>query len=183
MLGDLITRSLVLFLGYAYPAFECFKSVEKNKVDNAELRFWCQYWVIIGLLTVCESVGDVFMSWMPMYGETKLAFIIYLWHPKTKGTLYIYEALLRPFVAKHETDIDRKFLEYRARAWDFALYYWQNCTELGQTTFFQALEYLAAQSSKLKTSGSEVCSGSLPIVSDTETRQTQPNIDNDHLMG
>jgi len=33
-----------LILGYTYPAFECFKTVEKNKVDIEELRFWCQYW-------------------------------------------------------------------------------------------------------------------------------------------
>jgi hypothetical protein len=33
-----------LLFGYAYPAFECFKSVEKNNVDIEEIRFWCQYW-------------------------------------------------------------------------------------------------------------------------------------------
>ncbi|KAJ8754769.1 hypothetical protein K2173_012158 [Erythroxylum novogranatense] len=162
MLGDLLTRCLVLFFGYAYPAFECFKSVEKNKVDIAELRFWCQYWIIVGLLTVCERVGDIFVSWLPMYGETKLAFIIYLWYPKTMGTSYIYQTLLRPFVAKHETDIDRKLLELKARAWDLALYYWQNCTKMGQSTFFQILEYLATQSGKLKTNGSEKANGYEP---------------------
>ncbi|KAF2323811.1 hypothetical protein GH714_042396 [Hevea brasiliensis] len=148
MLGDFITRCLVLLFGYAYPAFECFKSIEKNRVEIEELRFWCQYWIIIALLTVCERIGDIFISWLPMYGEMKLAFFIYLWHPKTKGTGYIYETLLRPFVAKHETDIDRKLLELKAKAWDFAIYYCQNCTKLGQNTFFQVLEYLVAQSGK-----------------------------------
>lgn len=33
-----------LILGYAYPAFECFKTIEKHGVENGELRFWCQYW-------------------------------------------------------------------------------------------------------------------------------------------
>lgn len=33
-----------LILGYAYPAFECYKTVEKNRVEIEELRFWCQYW-------------------------------------------------------------------------------------------------------------------------------------------
>lgn len=33
-----------MVLGYAYPAFQCFKTVEKNKVEIEELRFWCQYW-------------------------------------------------------------------------------------------------------------------------------------------
>ncbi|EEF32211.1 Receptor expression-enhancing protein, putative [Ricinus communis] len=111
--------------------------------------------IIIALLTVVERIGDIFISWLPMYGEIKLAFFIYLWYPKTKGTGYIYEVLLRPFVSKHETDIDRKLLELRARAWDFAIYYWQNCTKLGQSTFFQILEYLAAQSGKFSSTNSK----------------------------
>lgn len=35
-----------MVLGYAYPAFECFKTVENNKVQIEELRFWCQYWYV-----------------------------------------------------------------------------------------------------------------------------------------
>ncbi|GMP98647.1 hypothetical protein CsSME_00046455 [Camellia sinensis var. sinensis] len=42
MLGDFFTRGLVLVLGYAYPAFECCKTVEKNRVEIEELRF-CVY--------------------------------------------------------------------------------------------------------------------------------------------
>ncbi|XP_057972896.1 putative HVA22-like protein g [Malania oleifera] len=151
MLGDFITRILVLILGYAYPAFECYKTVEKNRVEIEELRFWCQYWIIVALLTASERIGDIFISWLPMYGEMKLALLIYLWHPKTKGSWYAYNTLLRPYVAKHETEIDRKLEELRARAWDFALYYWENCTKLGQTTFFQVIQYVASQSAKFKT--------------------------------
>lgn len=73
-----------------------------------------------------------------------------------QGTGYIYETLLRPFVVKHETDIDRKLLELRARAWDLAIYYWQNCTSLGQSAFFQVLDYLAAQSGKFSGTSAKV---------------------------
>nr|XP_043612703.1 putative HVA22-like protein g [Erigeron canadensis] len=148
MLGELITNSLVLILGYAYPAFECFKTIEKHGVENGELRFWCQYWVIVAILTVFDRVGDLFMSWVPMYGEMKLALIIYLWYPKTKGTWYVYEAMLRPFVERHETDIERSLKELRAKAWDVAIYYWQNSTELGQTKFFEIFQYLVSKPSR-----------------------------------
>ncbi|KAL7198132.1 hypothetical protein ACSBR2_020620 [Camellia fascicularis] len=151
MLGDFFTRGFVLVLGYAYPAFECFKKVEKNRVEIEELRFWCQYWIIVAVLTVFERIGDIFISWLPMYGEMKLAMFIYLWYPKTKGTSYIYETFLRPYIAKHETEIDRKLQELRARAWDLAIYYWQNCSKIGQSTFIQALQYMAAQSGKITT--------------------------------
>lgn len=156
MLGDLITRSLVLILGYAYPAFECFKTIEKNRVENQELRFWCQYWIIVALLTVFERIGDVFISWLPMYGEMKLALFIYLWYPKTKGTGFIYESLLRPFVVNHETDIERTMKELRVKAWDLAIYYWQNSTELGQTKFFEIIQYLASRPSNISNRSSEV---------------------------
>ncbi|KAH8485382.1 hypothetical protein Peur_070982 [Populus x canadensis] len=174
MLGDLVTRYLVLLFGYAYPAFECFRSVEKNKVDVEEIKFWCQYWIIIALVTVCERIGDVFLSWLPMYGEVKLAFFIYLWYPKTKGTGFIYETMLRPFVTRHETDIERKLQEMKARGWDFAIYYWHNCTELGQTKFFDALQYFMSQSGKStnsktkKSNGHEPSAPPLPVPSPNE---------------
>ncbi|XP_073052503.1 putative HVA22-like protein g isoform X1 [Primulina eburnea] len=149
MIGEFITRCLVLVLGYAYPAFQCFKTVEKNRVEIQELRFWCQYWIIVAVLTILEKIGDVFVSWLPMYGEMKLALFIYLWYPKTKGTGYVYETLLRPYVSKHETDIDRSLVEFRNRAWDLAAYYWQNCTELGSIKILQLLQFVASQSTRI----------------------------------
>ncbi|KAK4345820.1 hypothetical protein RND71_035996 [Anisodus tanguticus] len=148
MLGNFITSSLVLVLGYAYPAFECFKTIEKNRVEIDELRFWCQYWIIVAALRIFESFGDLFLSWLPMYSEAKLALFIYLWYPKTKGTAYIYNTLLKPYVATYEKDIDRSLLEFRAKAWDLAIYYWQNCAELGQAKFLQMLEFIASQSKR-----------------------------------
>ncbi|XXG88515.1 hypothetical protein AAC387_Pa12g0709 [Persea americana] len=152
MLGDFITRLLVMVLGYAYPAFECFKTVEKNKADIEQLRFWCQYWIIVAMVTVFERIGEVLVSWLPMYGEMKLAFLIYLWYPKTKGTHYVYETLLRPYFSKHEPEIDRKLLEYRARARDIALLYFQNFASQGQLKFYEFLQFLAKQSSRNWTS-------------------------------
>ncbi|CAH9078883.1 unnamed protein product [Cuscuta epithymum] len=136
MLGEFIANSLVLVLGYAYPAVECFKTLDKNRGDNAQLRFWCQYWIIVALVRVLESIGDLSISWMPMYTELKLALFIYLWHPKTKGTTYIYESLLTPFIKKHEVDIDGRFSNFREAVWNMAMYYWYNSTELGQSKIF-----------------------------------------------
>ncbi|KAI3471770.1 hypothetical protein Pfo_028423 [Paulownia fortunei] len=135
MIGEFITSILVLVLGYAYPAFQCFKTVEKNRVEIPELRFWCQYWIIVAVITILEKIGDVFISWLPMYGEMKLALFIYLWYPKTKW---------RPYVSKHETGIDRSLLEFRERAWNL----------LGSTKILQFLQFVASQSGRI--TGSEV---------------------------
>ncbi|KAM7517255.1 hypothetical protein LguiA_006838 [Lonicera macranthoides] len=146
MIGSFLTRGLVMVFGYAYPAYECYKTVEKNKPDIEQLRFWCQYWILVALLTVGERIGDAFVSWVPMYSEAKLAFYIYLWYPKTKGTTYVYDSFFRPYVAKHETEIDRNLLELRTRAGDFAVSYWQRAATYGQTRVFDILHYIASQS-------------------------------------
>ncbi|KAF9618470.1 hypothetical protein IFM89_001193 [Coptis chinensis] len=52
-----------MIFGYSFPAYECYKIGEKNRPDIEQLRFWCQYWVLVALLTVFERVGDVFISW------------------------------------------------------------------------------------------------------------------------
>ncbi|KAJ1421633.1 TB2/DP1/HVA22-related protein [Sesbania bispinosa] len=149
MIGSFLTRALVMVFGYAYPAYECYKAVEKNKPEVEQLRFWCQYWILVALLTVCERIGDTFISWVPMYSEAKLAFFIYLWYPKTRGTTYVYDSFFRPYVAKHETEIDRNLLELRTRAGDVAVLYWQKAASYGQTRIFDILQYVAGQSAPL----------------------------------
>ncbi|GAY67577.1 hypothetical protein CUMW_257630 [Citrus unshiu] len=62
---------------------------------------------------------------LPMYSEAKLAFFIYLWYPKTKGTDYVYNVSLRPYVAKHEKEIDLNLLKLRIKARDISLLFWE----------------------------------------------------------
>ncbi|CAL0323849.1 unnamed protein product [Lupinus luteus] len=146
MIGSFITRALVMVLGYAYPAYECYKAVEKNKPEVGQLRFWCQYWILVAVLTVSERIGDAFISWVPMYSEAKLFFFIFLWYPKTKGTTYVYDSFFKPYIAKHEPEIDRSLLELRTRAGDIAILYWQRAASYGQTRIYDILQFVAAQS-------------------------------------
>uniref|UniRef100_A0A0V0HYW2 HVA22-like protein n=1 Tax=Solanum chacoense TaxID=4108 RepID=A0A0V0HYW2_SOLCH len=146
MIGSFITRVLVMVFGYAYPAYECFKTVEMNKPDIQQLRFWCQYWILVAMLTICERFGDAFISWVPMYSEAKLAFVIYLWCPKTKGTTYVYDAFFKPVILRHEPEIDKNLLELRTRAGDMFFLYWQKAASYGQTRVFDILQYIASQS-------------------------------------
>ncbi|PKU61130.1 putative HVA22-like protein g isoform X1 [Dendrobium catenatum] len=145
MIGSLLTRTLALVLGYAYPAYECFKVVELNRPEIEQLRFWCKYWILVAVLTVLERVGDTFISWLPMYSEAKVAFFVYLWYPKTRGATYVYETFLQPYVASHETEIDRNLLELKTRAGDFAVLYWQKVANYGQTRVYEVLQYVASQ--------------------------------------
>lgn len=65
-----------------------------------------------------------------------------------QGTGYIYDAVLRPYVTSHESDIEKKLLEWRARIWDLAVFYLQNCTEFGESAVLQVLEYFVDQSKR-----------------------------------
>ncbi|XP_042486358.1 putative HVA22-like protein g isoform X1 [Macadamia integrifolia] len=176
MMGSFLTRGLVMVFGYAYPAYECFKTVEKNKPEIEQLRFWCQYWILVAVLTVFERVGDTFISWVPMYSEAKLAFFIYLWYPKTKGTAYVYDSFFRPYLAKHETEIDRNLLELRTRAGDIAILYWQRAASYGQTRVFEILQYVAAQSTaRPRPSQQQQGTGVGQTLPTTPTRQNSVN--------
>ncbi|KAJ7544128.1 hypothetical protein O6H91_09G065500 [Diphasiastrum complanatum] len=148
MIGSFLTRGIIMLLGYMYPAYECFKAVEKNRPDIQQLRFWCQYWMIIAIITVVERVADVFISWVPMYCEAKLAFIIYLWYPKTKGTSYIYCSFLKPFLLSRETEIDQRLSEFKITAGDMAYSYWKLSSVFIQAKVLEFLQFVASQSSR-----------------------------------
>ncbi|CAD6341873.1 unnamed protein product [Miscanthus lutarioriparius] len=150
MIGSFITGVLTLVLGYAYPAYDCYKTVELNRPEAEQLRFWCQYWFVRApfrfdadfayadftrFLTVLERVGESFVSWLPMYSEAKLAFIVYLWYPKT-----------RPYIAKHETEIDRNLLELSTRAGDMVVLYYEKVANYDQPSSDEILQYIASQS-------------------------------------
>ena len=63
-----------------------------------------------------------------------------------QGTTYVYDSFFKPYLAKHENDIDRNLLELRTRAGDIAVLYWQRAASYGQTRVFDILQYVAAQS-------------------------------------
>jgi hypothetical protein len=37
-------------------------------------------------MTAFERFADCAVSWLPMYGEAKLALVVYLWHPNTMAS-------------------------------------------------------------------------------------------------
>ena len=63
-----------------------------------------------------------------------------------QGTSYVYNSFFRPYVAKHEADIDHTLLELSVKAGDLAILYWQKAMSFGQTRFFEILQYVSSQS-------------------------------------
>ncbi|KAK6152268.1 hypothetical protein DH2020_014903 [Rehmannia glutinosa] len=148
--------SRLLALGYAYPAFLCFKTLEKNRVGIQELRFWCQYW-------------------LPMYRGMKLALFIYLWHPNIKGSDYVYETLVRPYFAQYEKDIDRSIFEYKERALNLAIYYCHNCTEFSTKKVLQFFQFVISQSRSITLPSSQIAENQQPNVALPAPAPTPPS--------
>ncbi|KAJ7967219.1 HVA22-like protein [Quillaja saponaria] len=101
------------------------------------------------MLTVFERLGDACISWLPFYGEAKLAFFVYLWYPKTKGTANVYGSFFRPYMMKHEEEIDHRIWELRVKFGDIAILFWQKALNYSQRGFNDILQYVYSQS-KLK---------------------------------
>ncbi|GFP82694.1 hva22-like protein j [Phtheirospermum japonicum] len=148
-----------------YPAFLCFKTLEKNKVAIQELRFWVSIiGIIVAVLAVLENFSDIFISWLPMYRVMKLALYIYLWHPNIKGSDYVYEILLRPYMLRYETDVDRSIFEAKERALNLVIYYWHDCTKLGSTWVRQFFQFVVSQSASIRLPSSQNAGNEAPNV-------------------
>lgn len=59
----------------------------------------------------------------------------------------MYDSFFKPYVAKHEPEIDRNIVELRIRAGDMAVLYFQKAASYGQTRIFEILQYIASHSS------------------------------------
>ncbi|KAB2602675.1 HVA22-like protein g [Pyrus ussuriensis x Pyrus communis] len=147
MVGSFLPRTICkMVLGYVYPAYECYKTLKNNKPEIEQLILWCQYWILVAMLTVLERVGDALFAWLPIYCEVKLALFIYLWSSKVKGTNYLYNHLFRNFVSQHELEIDSKILEFRVKTGDIANYCCQKALNYGHKGVSEIFQYASSHS-------------------------------------
>ena len=56
--------------------------------------------------SILELFGDVLISWLPLYYESKILFIIWLSLPGTKGAEKLYSNLIEPYFHQYEDHID-----------------------------------------------------------------------------
>ncbi|KAM6571579.1 hypothetical protein CsatA_015659 [Cannabis sativa] len=145
MLGSFISRILLMTFGYVYPAYECFKIVEKSKPEIEQLLLWSKYWILVAMITVLERIGDVLFSWLPLYSEMKLALFIYLWSYQMKGTKYVYSRFLQPFMRRHQEEIDQNINELRSKAVSCSIYYWKMALEFGEGRLLEILQSVSSR--------------------------------------
>jgi receptor expression-enhancing protein 5/6 len=96
--------SLCNLTGFLYPAYKSFQAIEtKMKGDDQQ---WLVYWIMFGFFSVIESFSDFLLYWIPFYYAFKLAFLLWMMLPQTRGARVLYNAFLRDFLKKNESKID-----------------------------------------------------------------------------
>lgn len=95
---------LCTFLGFLYPAFESFKAAEL--CQPSIMQFWLTYWVVWGVFITLEHCCYYIVIWLPFYYPLKLAALVWLFHPATKGAKFVYRWLLLPILLKNQDRID-----------------------------------------------------------------------------
>ncbi|XP_063226575.1 receptor expression-enhancing protein 1-like isoform X9 [Bacillus rossius redtenbacheri] len=111
VLHRLLYACFRLLFGTLYPAYASYKAVRTKNVK--EYVKWMMYWIVFAIFSSIETFTDVFLSfWFPFYYEIKIALLLWLLSPATKGSSILYRKFVHPMLSRREQDID----EYIAKA-------------------------------------------------------------------
>jgi len=77
-----------------YPLYQSFKALRTPQVDDD--KQWLTYWIVYATLGLFESLIDSFFFWLPFYFIAKIVFLIWCFHPNSKGALVVYQRVLGP---------------------------------------------------------------------------------------
>ena len=87
-----------------YPIYRSFKAIETTeKEDDTQ---WLTFWVVFAVVTLFESMTDIFVWWVPFYFEVKLAFLLLLQAPGLNLAQGIYLGTIKPYLLSNEPAID-----------------------------------------------------------------------------
>ncbi|XP_061764693.1 receptor expression-enhancing protein 3 [Nerophis ophidion] len=116
MVSWLIARSVVLVFGTLYPAYYSYKAVKTKNVK--EYVRWMMYWIVFALYTVAETITDLTLAWFPLYYELKVAFVVWLLSPYTRGASLIYRKCLHPMLSSREREIDEYIVQAKEKSYE-----------------------------------------------------------------
>ncbi|MBN3291737.1 REEP2 protein, partial [Polypterus senegalus] len=105
-----------LIFGTLYPAYSSYKAVKTKNVK--EYVKWMMYWIVFAFFTTAETLTDIILSWFPFYFELKIAFVIWLLSPYTKGSSVLYRKFVHPTLSNKEKEIDEYISQARDRSYE-----------------------------------------------------------------
>ncbi|NWU66618.1 REEP2 protein, partial [Pterocles burchelli] len=111
-----VCRSRRLIFGTLYPAYSSYKAVKTKNVK--EYVKWMMYWIVFAFFTTAETLTDIVLSWFPFYFELKIAFVIWLLSPYTKGSSVLYRKFVHPTLSNKEKEIDEYITQARDKSYE-----------------------------------------------------------------
>ncbi|NWV41176.1 REEP4 protein, partial [Grantiella picta] len=99
---------------------------------------WMMYWIVFALFMATETFTDLLISWFPFYYEVKMAFVIWLLSPYTRGASLLYRRFVHPTLTRKEKDIDAFLVRARERGYESLLHFGKRSLNLAATAAVQA---------------------------------------------
>ncbi|KAK1175186.1 receptor expression-enhancing protein 1 isoform X1 [Acipenser oxyrinchus oxyrinchus] len=121
MVSWIISRLVVLIFGTLYPAYSSYKAVKSK--DVKEYVKWMMYWIVFALFTTAETFTDIFLCWIPFYYELKIAFVVWLLSPYTKGSSVLYRKFVHPMLSSKEKEIDDYLCQAKDKSYDALVHF------------------------------------------------------------
>uniref|UniRef100_A0A8C0W714 Receptor expression-enhancing protein n=1 Tax=Castor canadensis TaxID=51338 RepID=A0A8C0W714_CASCN len=165
MVSWMICRLVVLVFGMLYPAYASYKAVKTKNIR--EYVRWMMYWIIFAIFMAAETFTDVFISWsgtgvgglwgrggplhlapdslaplcsdrFPFYYEIKMAFVLWLLSPYTKGASLLYRKFVHPSLSRHEKEIDTYIVQAKERSYETVLSFGKRGLNIAASAAVQA---------------------------------------------
>ncbi|NWW44496.1 REEP4 protein, partial [Pedionomus torquatus] len=101
---------------------------------------WMMYWIVFALFmaTATESFTDLLISWLPFYYEMKMAFVIWLLSPYTRGASLLYRKFVHPMLSRKEKEIDTFIVQARERGCEAMVRFGRRGLNIAATAAIQA---------------------------------------------
>ncbi|XP_027569843.2 receptor expression-enhancing protein 4 isoform X1 [Pipra filicauda] len=136
MVSWILSRVIELVFGMLYPAYASYKAVKAKNIR--EYVRWMMYWIVFALFMATETFTDLLISWFPFYYEVKMAFVLWLLSPYTRGASLLYRRFVHPTLARKEKDIDTFLVRTRERGYETMLHFGKRGLNLAATAAVQA---------------------------------------------
>ena len=92
-------------VGVLCPTYLSLKALESPEEDDD--KHFLTYWVIYGLFAVFDLFTSFLINRIPFYYTLKLAFLIWMFMPNFKGSIYVYNYVIGPLFKKYESKFDK----------------------------------------------------------------------------
>ncbi|XP_029059797.1 receptor expression-enhancing protein 4 isoform X1 [Monodon monoceros] len=125
-----------LVFGMLYPTYASYKAVKTKNIR--EYVRWMMYWIVFALFMAVETFTDIFISWFPFYYEIKMAFVLWLLSPYTKGASLLYRKFVHPSLSRHEKEIDTYIVQAKERSYETVLSFGKRGLNIAASAAVQA---------------------------------------------